>query len=252
LSQHDPFAGAVSPSLVSGNGLGPAFELKFLVEEPVARIIKEWSRQLLALDPHGDPSREGAYQTASIYTDTPELDVYLRSQTYRRSKYRVRSYGSCSAYFLERKSKSGDRVAKRRSAIPTDDLAVLKQPASALEWVGHWFHQRLIAKRLQPACQISYDRTAFVGMSATGPVRLTLDQRIVGVLANEWSFRPVDGGLRLLSGKVIVEFKYRSALPILFKGLIMDLRLSPTPVSKYRLCREACGVTPLRRGSIDA
>ena len=48
---------------------------------------------------------------------------------------------------------------------------------------------------------------------------------------------------------MIVEFKFRAALPTPFKGLVAALRLSPACVSKYRLCREAWGVAPLREAA---
>jgi hypothetical protein len=46
---------------------------------------------------------------------------------------------------------------------------------------------------------------------------------------------------------VILELKFRSALPAPFKEVVQDLRLSPSTVSKYRLCREAWGAPALRQ-----
>jgi hypothetical protein len=42
------------------------------------------------------------------------------------------------------------------------------------------------------------------------------------------------------------------ALPVSFKEIVQDLRLSPSAVSKYRLCREAWGVPSLGREVVDA
>ena len=51
-----------SPSLSApGNGEGPAFEMKFLLDEPLARVVEECVRDKLPLDPHGDAHLEGAY-----------------------------------------------------------------------------------------------------------------------------------------------------------------------------------------------
>jgi hypothetical protein len=235
--------GVLSPSLVLGNGEAPAYELKFLLDEAAARQIEGWARSQLAPDPHGEAALGGAYRTTSLYSDTPELAVYNRMASYRRRKFRVRRYGDHPGLFLERKSRWGDRVAKRRTAIHPVELAFLAEPDSDANWAGHWFHRRLTARRLGPACRVAYTRLAFVGVCPESPLRLTLDRELYGVLAQGWSLAPVENGLPLLNGKVIVEFKYRLALPLPFKELVADLRLTPAVVSKYRLCREAWGAT---------
>lgn len=241
-----------SPSLSTpGDGAGPAFELKFLLDEARAREVEAWARGRLALDPHGDPALGGAYWTTSLYFDTPELDVYHRSPGYKCRKFRVRRYGAAAWAFLERKSKWGDRVEKRRTAVPEGELAQLAHPMSMVTWPGHWFHRRLLARRLGPACRISYQRTAYVGACAEGPLRLTLDRRGRGALSREWGVGTPENALPLLRGQVILELKFRAALPAPFKMIVQDMRLSPSGVSKYRLCREAWGL-PSAREAADA
>jgi hypothetical protein len=246
-------AGFESPSLNrAADGAGPAFELKFLLDEERAQAVEEWARRRLALDPHGDPALGGAYRTTSLYCDTPELDVYHRTASYRRRKLRVRCYGSAPWAFLERKARWGDRVAKRRAAVPGEELALLARPMSVVTWPGHWFHRILQARRLEPACRIAYHRTAYVGFCPEGPLRLTLDRRVHGILTSEWSLDPIEGGLPLLTGQVIVELKFRAALPAPFKELVRDLALNPSAVSKYRLCRQAWGVPSPLSEAADA
>ncbi len=245
--------GFESPSLgAPGDGVGPAYELKFLLDEARAQEVEAWARRRLALDPHGDPALGGAYRTASLYFDTPELDVYYRSPSYKRRKFRVRRYGAAPEVFLERKSKSGDRVAKRRAAVPEEELPLLAHPLSLLTWPGHWFHRCLLRRRLRPACRIVYQRTAYVGSCPEGPLRLTLDRRVRGLLTDDWGLGPFEGGLPLLAGRVILELKFRSALPAPFKEVVRDMGLSPSAVSKYRLCREAWGVPSALREVANA
>ncbi len=231
-----------SPSLTGASAAEPAFELKFLLDEAGARQVRDWADRHLALDPHGEAALGGAYRTTSLYCDTPELDVYHRSAGYRRSKYRVRRYGAEPAVFLERKTKKGDRVSKQRTLVPLEEMARLVPPLSLVDWAGHWFHARLRERRLAPACRISYQRMAYVGSCSDGPLRLTLDQGIRGALAGEWCLAPFEGGLPLLVGQVILELKFHAALPGPFKELVWGMNLAPRPVSKYRLCREACGL----------
>lgn len=231
---------AASPSLKTpGDGAAPAYELKFLVDEDRAQEVEAWARRRLVPDPHGDPALGGAYQTTTLYFDTPGLDVYRRTPSYRRRKYRVRRYDSAPWVFLERKSKWGDRVAKRRVLVPTAELPLLAGTVAPPEWPGHWFHGQLLPRDLLPACRIAYLRTAFVGACAEGPLRLTLDRQTRSAGAEGWRLDTFKGGRPFLTGRVILELKFRTALPALFKALVQELRLNPSPASKYRLCREA-------------
>jgi VTC domain len=242
-----------SPSLASaGDGAGPAFELKFLLDARQALEVEAWARGRLALDPHGDPALGGAYLTTSLHFDTPELDVYHRSPGYRRRKFRLRRYGAAPWAFLERKSKWGDRVEKRRTPVPDEELALLASPLSVVTWPGHWFHRSLLARRLGPACRVSYQRTAYVGACAGGPLRLTLDRRVRGAPAGDWGLGPPGAALPLLRGQVILELKFRAALPGPFREVVEGMRLGPSGVSKYRLCREAWGLPAPRREAADA
>lgn len=243
-------AGFASPSLTApADGAGPAYEMKFLLDEARAGQVEDWARQRLMLDPHGDPALGGAYRTTSLYCDTPEMDVYHRRPSYKRRKYRVRRYGSADWLFLECKSKSKDQVQKQRTAIPESELAHLDPPLSVVEWPGHWFHKRLVQRRLGPACRVAYQRTAYAGVCSEGPLRLTLDRHVHGVPTAEWTLAPLEGGLPLLTGQVILELKFKVAMPLLFKELVRDLRLTPRGVSKYRLCREAWGGSPFREAA---
>ena len=248
-----PVAGCESPSLSAKNaGAGPAFELKFLLTETEARQIEAWARRRLTLDPHGDPALGGAYHTTSLYCDTPQLDVYHRAPSYKRRKFRVRRYGAAPWTFLERKSKWGDRVAKRRVAITDEELVHLTRPMSLVDWPGHWFHRSLFMRRLQPACLIAYQRLAYFGSCPESPLRLTLDRRVRGILCADWRVSPFDAGLPLLTEQVILELKFRNALPTPFMELVQQMRLTPDAVSKYRRCRDAWGVPPAHREATHA
>jgi hypothetical protein len=216
----------------AANGESPAFELKFLVEEERAAEVERWAAQYLVGDEHGDPALGGAYLTTSLYCDTPELDVYHRAPWYRRRKFRIRSYAGSPTIFLERKTRREDRVAKRRTAILAEQLPQLAEAEAQRDWSGYWFHRRVAKRRLGPACQIASQRTAFVGSGLQEGQRLTLDRRVHGVLTDRWCLSPEVGGVHLLVGQVILELKFRSALPAHFKQLIAAMNLNPASVSK--------------------
>lgn len=225
-----------SPGLAAGAGLGPAFELKFQVSTQEAQTVESWARRHLQPDPHGD---HGAYRLTSVYCDTPQLDVFHRSPGYRRRKYRLRRYGESPLVFLERKSRRGDRVKKKRAGIPEDELPLLLG-APPPEWPGRWFLNRVGERGLQPTCRVAYWRTAFFGHAGSLPVRLTLDRELIGAAVADWSAAPLHEGSSLLPGGVLVELKFHAHLPELFRELLPQLPLQQARVSKYRRCVQLC------------
>ena len=110
------------------------------------------------------------------------------------------------------------------------------------DWAGAWFFEQLRTRGLQPRCRITYARTAFLGDSFTGPIRLTLDRDVTGVRAVLWDVPPVVGGKALLPGGVILELKYRTVIPQVFRELLAELPSGGRGVSKYRRCVDACGL----------
>lgn len=229
---------AQSPSLRAGNGEAAAYELKFLLDEAAARAVELWARQRLLPDPHG---RDGTYRITSLYCDTPQLDVYHRSPGYKRSKYRVRRYGETAEVHLERKRKKGERVRKRRVMLPLADLADIDAPDPEPGWAHSWFLRQVRRRGLRPAARVGYDRTALIGQTAEGAVRLTLDRNLAGEPADGWALPAVEAGWPLLPGGVVLELKYQAALPAMFRELLAGLPPARGRGSKYRLGVEAWG-----------
>lgn len=218
-----------------------AFELKFLVDEVHAAAIMAWSNSHLSPDPHSDRETGHGYRVNGLYLDTPGFDVFHRTGIFRRRKLRLRRYGNESTIWLEQKRKRQGHVRKRRLPVAESDLLRrLTQPSDS-SWEGLWFRKRLDAQRLRPVCQVSYERFARVGVTAEGPVRLTIDARLLSRAADDWQV-PTSSltGASLIDGQRIVELKFRETLPTLFRGLIQDLRLEPASFSKYRASAAAC------------
>jgi hypothetical protein len=231
----------MSPSTDQRENREFASELKFQVTLPVAEQIREWARCELLPDPNATEGFSDGYHITSLYFDTERLDVFRRNGSYGRSKYRIRRYGPSEVAFLERKLKTHGLVSKRRAAVPLEELQRLEQPEPVNGWKGHWYHKRLIARKLKPICQIGYCRTARVLMTDQGPVRLTLDTDIHTLPAQGLSFANGTPGARLSEDRVIIELKYRAPMPVLFKQMIETFALNPQPVSKYRLAVVALG-----------
>jgi hypothetical protein len=237
----------VSPSLLPQAPATRAYEVKFLVAETVAAEIKAWALERLKLDPHADPAT-GTYEVTTLYLDTPHFDVFHRAKDLKDAKYRLRRYSLGREVYLERKTRRKDRVEKRRTAVPVEELSRLGEATLLPGWAGEWFWEDVRARAFAPVCRLTYERTAFFGESDHGPFRLTLDRRIRGVASHDWGVERVDGeGRRIAPESVVCELKFRSAMPAAFKALVARLGLASSGVSKYR---RACVATSLVSGRI--
>jgi len=233
----------------SGESGAPlAYELKFLLPADVAGQVERWAvgEGGLSADRHGDSTRGGRYTTTTTYLDTAELDVFYRREGYARHRYRVRRYGDAGEVHLECKTKKGDLVRKQRTAVKCPELAQL-DGNSPQDWPGGWFARRAAELSLRPASMVTYQRAAFVGVCAEGPLRVTVDWDARCRLCrdrDEWLPQRLEHaeGADVLGGRAIVELKYLTALPLPFKSLMRKLTLEPGGVSKYRIGREVLGL----------
>ncbi|MBE0544281.1 MAG: polyphosphate polymerase domain-containing protein [Verrucomicrobia bacterium] len=218
-----------------------ASEIKFLVTLERAEQIRAWVRARLAPDPYAGGANGDGYQITSLYFDTVEFAVFHRRGSYGRSKYRIRRYGQGEVAFLERKLKTRGLLTKRRSSVELTELERLSAEAAVRGWVGSWFHRRLLARGLNPVCQISYRRTARVAMTDYGPIRLTLDDDLRALPAAGLWFSEQESRL-ILENSIILEMKFRHGMPALFKYVVEEFALIPSPFSKYRQAATALGL----------
>ena len=219
---------------------GSASELKFLVDPDTGQRVREAVRSWLAPDPYASGPTLDEYFTTTLYFDTPEFDTYQRRRSYRRAKYRIRRYGQGSIVFLERKLRTADVLTKRRMTVHIDELDRLSSDSldASADWAGGWFHERLMMRRLAAVCQVSYRRTARIGMTDNGPVRLTVDDDLRGTRIDTAAFVPGDAA-RPITDRTIVELKFMGPIPAVFRRVVETFALEQERVSKYRLGIEA-------------
>jgi hypothetical protein len=246
IDRHSTYA--VSPTLIPA---APAYELKFLVTEPIAGAIEARAAEWLAYDAHCDLTSGRSYAVTSVYYDSPELGVLRRLPGCRVHKFRVRRYDMEPLAHVERKSKRSGRVWKIRTTVP---LATLDDTRSgpALGTVTQWFDTAVAERRLQPVCKVTYRRIAMVGHAPAGPMRLTFDRQAQCMVASRINLEPVAVGTRVVEDGVIVEMKYLQTLPVQFKDLVEEWRLTPANVSKYRRGAVALQLWPVAREVRDA
>jgi hypothetical protein len=160
-----------------------------------------------------------------------------------KSKYRVRRYGDSPIMFLERKFRTERVLIKRRTTAALDDFRRIDGNEPDPAWYGYWFHRRLLARRLKPLVQVSYVRTARLGASPHGKVRMTIDFDLRVLPLPDGTFLP-GVGLPLLEEQNIIELKYCVELPAVFQEAISRFALETQVVSKYRAGLSLLGLSP--------
>ena len=150
-----------------------------------------------------------------------------------RAKYRIRRYGESDVAFLERKLRRPGMLVKRRTQVALHELERCDEANASLLSSGEWFHRRTETRALRAVCQVSYNRTARAIDTSTGSARLTLDQslRVAPVSRAQFSSDPGD----VICSALILELKFKSHVPTIFKQLVEECSLSPQTASKYRL-----------------
>ena len=231
----------MSPSLETRENRGFASEIKYLLPPARADQVREWARAHVGADPHAGGEMGDSYRITSLYFDTPNFDVFHRNGSFKRAKYRIRRYDLGEIAFLERKLRTRKMLTKRRSIIAIDELDRLSDGEPESGWPGYWFHRRILARGLQPVCQISYDRTARVSMTSCGPIRLTVDRNLRALPAGGMAFDDAGIGTPLLNERQILELKFIRHMPATFKRLVEEFALNAQPLSKYRLAATALG-----------
>ncbi|MFM7070880.1 MAG: polyphosphate polymerase domain-containing protein [Planctomycetota bacterium] len=282
-----PLAADLSPSLARRQAGGPrAFEWKFLVPPEIATAIRDRLRNDFQPDSHADPALGGAYLVRSTYLDTPDWHVLRAIGRHASGKFRVRAYGDSPIVFLERKTKSGRAVRKRRDQLEADawlealaasrvappETAFGTVPQGAALHNGdslaesfpvaqsttvrrplatHWFLRQALRSDLRPVCQVRYRREAFYASTSAGRLRLTFDRGLVAARVAGWSFAVMGQERELSSDLEVCEFKFAGDLPLVFKRVIQDFRLSPGSHSKYRRAMRRLGGADSASGGGD-
>ena len=77
--------------------------------------------------------------------------------------------------------------------------------------------------------------------SATGAIRLTVDENIAAVRVSGPEFDIASEPVLLSEGRAIVELKFRKKLPVLFEEFMKHFELKPQAASKYRIAGAALG-----------
>lgn len=209
-------------------------EIKYMLDEKLASLLKEKMDQYMIADEHGIST------ICSLYFDTPEYLLIRRSmeRPVYKEKLRLRSYGTAKSdttVFVELKKKYDSVVYKRRIAMPeaeaeryllahekVRDTQITREIDYCME---HYEH-------LAPAVLLSYEREAFYAKD-DHEFRITFDRNILWRDYDLSLCKGIYGEPVLKEGQVLMEVKTGGAIPLWLTHFLTENGIYKTSFSKY-------------------
>ena len=209
-------------------------EWKYILSAEQTEFFRE------RLKGHMEPDAYGLTTIQSLYYDTPDRRLVRTSieKPEFKEKIRLRAYGratDASPVFLELKRKAFGIVYKRRVQATVPEVKRFFAGEPVLDEDGQidreMIYFRDYYKKLEPACMILYDRTAYY--EPDGDLRLTID-RNPRYRIDALSFDHAPVGIPLLApGDTILEIKVQDTIPLWLVRILSEGKIRRGSLSKY-------------------
>lgn len=215
-------------------------ELKYLINEGDAELLRERLRVVLTPDVH---ALGGQYHIRSLYFDDYWNTAYedKLGGFAQRKKYRIRIYDrSRDVIRLECKIKQGAYICKTGAALSEKELECIWRGDYAFlltrpEPLCREFYYQCVSRVMRPRVYVDYEREPFV--MPAGDVRITFDKDVRGaypawsMFSDQLVFQHV-----LDPGKLVMEVKFTEFLPRVVQKILPPRAAELSAVSKYTLC----------------
>ena len=233
------------------------FELKYLIEEPLALEIARFVRGYLEPDEYAAKSSTYSYRVKSLYLDSRSYTLYRQTcqGAKNRFKLRIRFYDEeeSSPCFLEIKRRELDVIKKERTPVtrkgaglvangmtPSPSFLYAKAANNGKALQSLWTfcelrdHTEAVGKTY-----VSYEREAY--MSPDGSqIRVTFDRDLRGApYVAKLGVHVPDDAVCVDPGGVILELKFSDRFPAWMRELVQIFNLQRCSVPKYVDCLEA-------------
>ena len=230
------------------------FELKYLIPEETALLVRDFVRSYLEMDEFSVGRPNYSYPVHSLYLDSDDLKLYWRTINgdKNRFKLRLRYYGTGedSPVFFEIKRRMNNCILKQRGGVRQDAIThllsghfpdlqhLLSKTPNHLIAVQR-FCQHMVELHAKPKVHIAYEREAYV--SDNDEVRVTLDRNVCAEpnLNNSIKTR-MEYPARSFVGNVILELKFTNRYPDWFGELVRAFHVMQCGAAKY--VESVCGI----------
>lgn len=209
-------------------------EWKYILSAEQTEFFRE------RLKGHMEPDAYGLTTIQSLYYDTPDRRLVRTSieKPEFKEKIRLRAYGRATSetpVYLELKRKAFGIVYKRRVQATVPEVKRFFAGEPVLDEDGQIDREiiyfRDYYKKLEPACVILYDRTAYY--EPDGDLRLTID-RNPRYRTDALSFDLAPVGIALLApGDTILEIKVQDTIPLWLVRILSEGNIKRGSISKY-------------------
>lgn len=211
------------------------YEYKYLL------TAEQYFAVLSELDKHMIADKHGKSTIQSLYYDTDNFLLVRRSleKPNYKEKLRLRSYGQAKGddeVFLELKKKYDGVVFKRRIQLTAADAerGLFDYVRAQTEQIAKEITYAIdLYKTLSPKILLLYDRTAYFGSSAESGLRVTFDTNIRYRTDRLTLAGGTDGMPVRSDGKILMEVKAGTAIPLWLCRLISSNDIRKTSFSKY-------------------
>jgi SPX domain protein involved in polyphosphate accumulation len=231
------------------------FEFKYMIDESMAKAVRDHVRAHMVPDHYMDPSQPNGYMVYSVYLDTPNLSLCKATMNGEKNRFklRLRYYDAQSTgpMFFEVKRRVNDAVLKSRAGVRrsvTHELLKgrgprrgdLLAPDNSRAMSDLTLFCRLRDElNAAPAAMNTYRREAYMSRHDNS-ARLTMDRDLHGanwsgdlhdLAGTHWRKPPING--------VILELKFTQRFPRWMAELVQRFEIQRCSVPKYVECVKA-------------
>ncbi len=224
------------------------FELKYIVEEPVARAVRDFVASYLEIDDFASTCPDLSYPVHSLYLDSDDFALYQSTINGDRNRYklRLRFYENRpgAPVYCEIKRRADNTISKQRAPVVREAVDTVlagqlpedvKIPSDNPEHrrALEEFCRRLVRLGARPRVHVAYVREAWMPREGNA-VRVTIDRRVRSCPEPTARLVPeMENAIEVFPGRAILEIKFNGRFPDWCAELARVFGLRPTSAAKY-------------------
>lgn len=223
------------------------FELKYLISEEKALLVRDFVRSYLDFDEYSVGKPDYSYPVHSLYIDSDDLKLYWSTINGDKNRYKLRlryySTHPDSPVFFEIKSRVNNCIRKERGGVRQEfvDLLLRGQIPQQEHLLSKAPHQLVALQRFcqlaqsiqaKPRVHIYYMREAYV--SDDDQVRVTIDRKVHGDPNRDYVIKThLTDPCLAFRNQVILELKFTNRFPDWFRELVRVFGTMQCGAAKY-------------------
>ena len=236
------------------------FELKYLIPEETALLVRDFVRSYLQMDEYSVGRPNYSYPVHSLYLDSQQLKLYWDTINGNKNRFKLRlryySINPDTPVFFEIKRRMNNCILKQRGGVRQDSVGTLlsgylPEPEHLVSKVPNQlvaiqrFCNLMDQVHAKPRVHIFYMREAYV--SENDEVRVTMDRRVLAEPNLGFSIKTeMEEPVLSFKDLVILELKFTNRFPEWFRELVRVFHVMQCGAAKYVESIQGIGHDKLR------